>query len=116
MNIKIEMDVPEHEDSGVQALAVESRSKELRDLLECYPFEGALALADSSGVEVVPETLVSQEKKGSPAWKADLQMTIGGLVLELRSMEKYWNKPSSYEHLEKELYGASHATPWEVLQ
>lgn len=116
MNIKIQMDVPEHEDSGVQNLAEEYRVKELRDLMESYPFEGALVLADGSGVEVVPETLVSQEKKGTAAWREDLQMTIGGLVLELRSMEKYWTKNSSYEHLESQLYGPSHATPWENLK
>ena len=103
MKIPIHLDLPESEDPRVQALAVEYRTRELRDLLECYPFEGALIYADGSGVEVVPETLVSPEKRGAPAWKADLQMTIGGLVLELCSMEKYWNKASSYEHLEQQI-------------
>jgi hypothetical protein len=99
MLIKIELDLPQHDSEQVNVYAQCERQEALEGLCASYGYPSALVT--SEGVELVPENIVSNYVKGSKPWRNDIQMSVGGLVLELMASEKEWNSPDRWERVEQ---------------
>lgn len=99
MIIKLHMDIPTHESEQVNQYASDERRSLLKGLCEDYGYPSANCHGE--GVELLPEKVTSPWSSGHLEWRGDIQMSVGGLVLELMAFEKEWNSPDRWELVER---------------
>ena len=115
MIVKLEMQIPEHDRYGVQERAMNERLQNLKDLAESYGY-GNTASLHAEGIWLDPGAIEGQPVGPNTKRNEEIQMAVGGLVLELMALEKYWNRKGAFRSIERELDAPSDATPWELLE
>ena len=108
MIIKFELDIPEADNCWVQSKAQEERIEVLKDLCESYGY-GKTALVYAEGLQFDPGAIEGvAENLPRRAKDHEIQLSVGGLALELRDMEKYWNTPEPFREIEREARDLPH--------
>lgn len=114
MIIKLEMNIPEADNSWVQSKAQEERLQNLKDLVDSYGY-GNTASIHAEGIWLDPGAIEGPicsfpaEQKNQ-----EIQLAVGGLALELMALEKYWNRKTAFRAIEKEAQ-APDTTLWERM-